>query len=106
MSAMPADALPMYVDRMRAGSISTRSSAVVVHDGGTAVVLDAHNERVHRLSERIRNSKKAAGTQRIYAPGDLERAWRGASGARCSIAPEVMAKLNECGSKLGLKGIA
>ncbi len=35
--------VPMYVARLQAGSVSTRAAAVVVHDGGSAVVLDAAN---------------------------------------------------------------
>lgn len=63
-------------------------------------------ERVQGFSDKIRNSRKARDTERIYAPGDLERAKRAASAGRCALAADVLAKLNECGSKLGLKGIS
>lgn len=63
-------------------------------------------DRVEQFATRIRTSKPAAGTKTIYAPGDLERAKRETSGGRCSIPPDVLAKLNECGAKLGLKGIS
>jgi LDH2 family malate/lactate/ureidoglycolate dehydrogenase len=35
--------LPMYVDRIRAGSVSRRSAGEVVSDRGTAIVIDAGN---------------------------------------------------------------
>ena len=35
--------VPMYVERLLAGSISRSQEAELVHDGGAAVVLDAHN---------------------------------------------------------------
>jgi LDH2 family malate/lactate/ureidoglycolate dehydrogenase len=35
--------VPMYVERMLAGSVSQKTQATVVHDGGSAVVLDADN---------------------------------------------------------------
>lgn len=54
--------LPMYVDRIRAGSVSTTARATIVHDGGTAVTLDAGNalgqvsadQAVRLLMERSR----------------------------------------------------
>lgn len=33
--------VPMYVERLQAGSVSIKASARIVHDGGIAVVLDA-----------------------------------------------------------------
>ncbi len=35
--------VPMYVERLQAGSVSTHDAALIVHDGGSAVVLDARN---------------------------------------------------------------
>lgn len=35
--------LPMYIERMRAGSVSLHSEAAIVNDGGSTVVLDARN---------------------------------------------------------------
>ena len=35
--------LPMYVDRMRAGSVSPASVGTIVHDSGAAVTIDAGN---------------------------------------------------------------
>jgi hypothetical protein len=40
---------------------------------------------------------------RIYAPGDRERARRAASGNECLLAPEVLARLKECGAKVGVQ---
>jgi LDH2 family malate/lactate/ureidoglycolate dehydrogenase len=58
-------------------------------------------ERVLRLQERIRNAKRGPGNDRIYAPGDLERARAAANAGECPLAPEVMAKLNECAVRVG-----
>jgi LDH2 family malate/lactate/ureidoglycolate dehydrogenase len=62
--------------------------------------------RVSRFAEKIRKSNRAPGVERIYAPGDLERARREATGGECRLAPEVIASLNACAAKLGAKGIA
>jgi LDH2 family malate/lactate/ureidoglycolate dehydrogenase len=35
--------VPMYLDRLLAGSVSKKTRAEIVHDGGAAVVLDADN---------------------------------------------------------------
>ncbi len=53
---------PMYLERLRAGSISTRSQADIVSDTGSTVVLDAHHalgqvsadQAVRLLGERAR----------------------------------------------------
>jgi LDH2 family malate/lactate/ureidoglycolate dehydrogenase len=42
----------MYVDRLRAGSISTRSSAEIVSDHGTAVVLDGAHAFGHLTGDQ------------------------------------------------------
>ncbi len=52
-------------------------------------------EAVDRFATSIRTSKKAAGTQRIYAPGDLERTRCTESAGRCALASEVLDQLNE-----------
>jgi LDH2 family malate/lactate/ureidoglycolate dehydrogenase len=61
--------------------------------------------RTQKFVNKIRSSKRAPGTERIYAPGDLERTRREANGADCPLAPDVLAKLNECAARLGVKGI-
>jgi hypothetical protein len=40
---------------------------------------------------------------RIYAPGDRARA-RLAESDECLLAPELLAKLKECGAKVGVEG--
>jgi LDH2 family malate/lactate/ureidoglycolate dehydrogenase len=61
-------------------------------------------ERVARYAARIRGSRRAHGVARIYAPGDRERARRAESGNECPLAPELLARLKECGAKLGVQG--
>jgi LDH2 family malate/lactate/ureidoglycolate dehydrogenase len=42
----------MYVNRLRAGSVSTRSSGTIVSDRGGAVVLDGHHAFGHLIGEQ------------------------------------------------------
>jgi LDH2 family malate/lactate/ureidoglycolate dehydrogenase len=65
-------------------------------------ISDLH-ARVEKFSERIRSSKRAAGTATLYAPGDLERARRAANAGECPLAPEVLAKLKQCAAKVGVE---
>jgi len=60
-------------------------------------------QKVDRFATRIRASKRAPGTERVYAPGDLERACRAASAGECPLAPDVLAKLKECAAKVGIE---
>lgn len=61
--------------------------------------------RARCFAEKIRKSRLAPAAERIYAPGDLERARRDASGGECALAPEVLANLNACAARVGVKGI-
>jgi LDH2 family malate/lactate/ureidoglycolate dehydrogenase len=60
-------------------------------------------ERVARYAARIRGARRAHGVARIYAPGDRERARRAESGDECLLAPELLARLKECGAKVGVQ---
>ncbi len=57
--------------------------------------------RVSLFSEKIRRSKRAPGTDRIYAPGDLERSRRVENSADCPVPPDILEKLKECGARVG-----
>jgi LDH2 family malate/lactate/ureidoglycolate dehydrogenase len=59
--------------------------------------------RVAWFADRIRNSRRAPGVERIYAPGDRERARRSENGEECLLAPDLLAKLKECGLKVGVE---
>jgi len=59
--------------------------------------------RVAGFAERIRNSRRAPGVERIYAPGDRERARRSENGEECLLAPDLLAKLKACGAKVGVE---
>lgn len=63
--------------------------------------ISGFEDRVTRFSEKIRNSRPAPGNERIYAPGDLERARRAENSADCPVPPDVLARLKECGARLG-----
>jgi LDH2 family malate/lactate/ureidoglycolate dehydrogenase len=60
-------------------------------------------ERTAKFADRIRNARRAPGTERIYAPGDLERARRAQNAEECPVPAEVLAKLKECAAKLGVE---
>ena len=64
-------------------------------------------DRVSRFSGKIRESRRAAGVERVFAPGDVERARRAENGDECPVSSDVMVKLRECGARLGvsLKGL-
>jgi len=66
--------------------------------------IAALGERVARYAARIRGSRHAHGVARIYAPGDRERARRAESSGECPLAPELLARLKECGAKVGVQG--
>src|SRR5262245_54832895 len=61
------------------------------------------DERVAQFAERIRSSRRASGVERIYAPGEPERARRAEGGDECLLPPELLAKLRECGAKVGVE---
>lgn len=60
-------------------------------------------ERVAEFAGRIRNSRRAPGVERIYAPGDRERARRAEHGEECLLAPELLAKLKDCAARVGVE---
>lgn len=60
-------------------------------------------DRTTRFADRIRNAGRAPGTERIYAPGDLERARREQNAGECPLPPDVLAKLKECAAKVGVE---
>ncbi|HEB3530083.1 TPA: Ldh family oxidoreductase [Burkholderia cenocepacia] len=51
-------------------------------------------DQVASFAEAIRSSRKAPGTDRIYAPGDLERSRRTQSSGKCLLLPQLIAELN------------
>lgn len=51
-------------------------------------------ETVDTFAQTIRSSKQATGTDRIFAPGELERARRAESAAGCSLPREVIDEIN------------
>ncbi len=63
-------------------------------------------ERVKKFGDRIRGARRTPDNDRIYAPGDLERARRAANGGECPVPADVLAKLNECAAKLGVERTA
>lgn len=65
--------------------------------------IAALDQRVAEFAGRIRNSRRASGVERVHAPGDRERARRAENGEECLLAPELLAKLKECGARVGVE---
>jgi LDH2 family malate/lactate/ureidoglycolate dehydrogenase len=65
--------------------------------------IEELSSRVNAFLNRIRNSTRAPGVERIYAPGDLERARRAENAGECPLAPDVLAKLKQCAAKVGVE---
>jgi LDH2 family malate/lactate/ureidoglycolate dehydrogenase len=59
--------------------------------------------RVAWFAQRIRSSRRAPGVERVYAPGERERARRAENGEECLLPPELLSKLKECGAKVGVE---
>jgi LDH2 family malate/lactate/ureidoglycolate dehydrogenase len=60
-------------------------------------------KRTAEFTDRIRKARRAPGTERIYAPGDLERARRAENAGECPLVPDVLSKLKECAAKVGVE---
>lgn len=58
--------------------------------------------QVAAFAQTIRDSQKAPGTTRIYAPGDLERARRAQQGTRCPISAELADELHQFAQQAGI----
>lgn len=57
--------------------------------------------QVAERAEDIRRSKRAAGTERLYAPGDIERAHFETSNNQCLLAPELVGELRALATQAG-----
>ena len=68
--------------------------------------IEDFGTRAQALAQKIRNAKRAEGTERLYAPGDLERSRRAAHAQAVPLAPEVLARLHQTADKLGMQRIA
>lgn len=62
--------------------------------------------QVSAFAQTIRDTRKAPGTERVFAPGDLERAKRAQLAGHCQLIPKLVDQLNalakEAGSNLRL----
>jgi LDH2 family malate/lactate/ureidoglycolate dehydrogenase len=58
--------------------------------------------RVAAFADSIRRSKRAAGTARVYAPGDVELERRAANGDACPVPTDILVKLIACGARFGV----
>jgi len=68
--------------------------AVRLHDG------QGIGAQVDEMSEAIRQSPKAPGVERIYAPGDVERRHRQDSKGRCVLSGDLLHELNDIARQL------
>ena len=58
--------------------------------------------QVASFAQVIRDSRRAPGTERIYAPGDLERARHASNGEQCPISSDLAHKLNQLAAQAGI----
>ncbi len=65
--------------------------------GGVGIAAE-----VAAFAQTIRDSRKAPLTERIYAPGDLERARRAQLGERCPLPADLIEKLNQLAQQSGI----
>ena len=59
-------------------------------------------KRVHEQAERVRASKRAPGTARVYAPGELAHATRLDNSGRCTLSRQTLDSLAEAGRRAGV----
>jgi LDH2 family malate/lactate/ureidoglycolate dehydrogenase len=64
---------------------------------------DRFAQRVNDQVQRVSNSKKAPGVDRVYAPGELVFATRTASGSTMHLAPKTAQSLVEAASRAGIE---
>ena len=61
--------------------------------------------QVAARADDIRSSKRAAGTERVYAPGDLERAHLEASNNQCVLTQELIGELRALAAQAGSNAV-
>lgn len=59
-------------------------------------------QRVHEQAQRVSASKRAPGTTRIYAPGELAHATRVSSAGQCTFSRQTLNNLIEAGRRAGI----
>jgi LDH2 family malate/lactate/ureidoglycolate dehydrogenase len=93
---------PLYTDLDKHYNCSHTFIAIdAARLGGSQAI----GESADAFAETIRTSKKAAGTQRLFAPGEIERARRLEAGRGCSLPGEVFDQLDQLArrSNLGMR---
>ena len=80
-----------------------RSSHLFVAIDPVRFGISGLDERVAQFAERIRGSRRASGVERLYSPGERERARRAEGSDECLLPPELLAKLRDCGAKVGVE---
>lgn len=62
----------------------------------------AFPQRVQAQAERVSGSKRAPGTPRVYAPGELAHATRESNGGHCTLSRQTLDSLIEAGRRAGI----
>lgn len=78
------------------------SHAFIAVDASRANDGEGVSSQVAAFAQTIRDSKKAPGTQRIYAPGDLERSRRAENGDRFQISTDLIGQLHQLAEQAGV----
>jgi LDH2 family malate/lactate/ureidoglycolate dehydrogenase len=97
--AIGPDVAPLYGDPARPYRCSNLFLAI---DVGHFVEPEAFAARAKTELARVAASRRAAGVERVYAPGELAFAARSAAGDRCRVSPAALAALVDTGRGLGV----
>ncbi len=97
--AIAGDVKPLYGDAAQPYGCAHFFLAIDPRALGVETTLPA---RVDQLARTIRGAKRAAGTDRLYAPGDLEAERREQNRDTCPVPADVLAQLAACATRLGV----
>lgn len=78
------------------------SQAFLAIDVAHAVPFEGFARGAAAAAERVRGSRPAPGTERLYAPGDPERERRAAGGGVVRLDPSVADALHRCAASVGV----
>ncbi len=78
------------------------SNLFIAIDVGHFVARDSFEARAEGELARVSNTRRAPGTDRVYAPGELAHAARQRSDGRASVAPAALKSLIDTGVSLGV----
>ncbi len=97
--AIGSEVRPLYGDPAepyRCSQVFIAIDASIFPDG------DLFPQKVDQQAKRVSASKRAPGTVRVYAPGELAHATRETNAGRCTISRQTLNSLVEAGRRAGI----